>query len=59
MNQPNISQQMPTNMAQGLLLLFGVPETKVFFGHKLGRSESPTKKGPGRKHKQGRKTNQD
>lgn len=38
------------------LHLFNVPETKVFFGHKLGRSESNTKRGPGRKHKQGPKT---
>ena len=38
------------------LRLFNVPETNVLFGHKLGRSESNTKSGPGRKHKQGQKT---
>lgn len=43
------------NRAQQILLAIGVPETKVFFGHKLGKSESNTKRGPGRKHKQGRK----
>ena len=46
---------MPLTTAQQILLVLGVPETKVFFGHKLGRSESNTKRGPGRKHKQGAK----
>lgn len=39
--------------AQQILLVLGVPETKVYFGHKLGKSETATKRGPGRKHKQG------
>lgn len=42
--------------AQQILLALRVPETKVFFGHKLGRNESNTKSGPGRKHKQGKKS---
>lgn len=39
--------------AQQILLAIGVPDTKVFFGHKLGKSETATKRGSGRKHKQG------
>ena len=47
----------PLTIAQMMYLhLFKVPETNVLFGHKLGRSESNTKRGPGRKHKQGQKT---
>ena len=44
---------IPLTTAQKLLIAFGVPDTKVLFGHKLGKSESNRKKGPGRKHKQG------
>lgn len=52
MNPLNFAQGAPINMAQQLLIFFGVPETKVFFGHKLGRNPSTTKRGPGRKHQQ-------
>lgn len=55
MNPLNFAQNAPTNMAQSILLMLGVPETKVFFGHKLGKSETNTKRGPGRKHVQRRK----
>lgn len=44
---------VPITTAQQILLLLGMPEEKVFFGHKLGRSESNRKRGPGRKHRQG------
>lgn len=56
MNPLNFNQNAPINRAQGILLMLGVPETKVFFGHKLGCNESNTKRGPGRKHKQGKKS---
>lgn len=46
----------PLTLAQSLLLAFGVPETTVLFGHKMGKSESNRKKGPGRKHKQGKRS---
>lgn len=50
-----MSEYSNLTRAQQILLAIGVPETKVFFGHKLGKSETNTKRGPGRKHKQGRK----
>jgi hypothetical protein len=44
---------LPLTTAQRIMLALGVPETSVLFGHKMGKSESNRKKGPGRKHKQG------
>ena len=46
----------PLTYAQALLIAFGVPETSVLFGHKMGKLESNRKKGPGRKHKQGKRS---
>lgn len=43
-------------LAQQILLAYGVPESKVIFGHMMGKSESNRKKGPGRKHKQGKRS---
>lgn len=44
----------PPTLAQRLLIALGVDPQKVLMGHLVGRSESHTKKGPGRKHKQGK-----
>ena len=45
----------PITTAQQIMLALGVPDVKVFMGHKLGKSETNTKRGPGRRHKQGAK----
>ena len=47
---------LPLTTAQQMLLAFGVPETLVLFGRKMGKSETNRKKGPGRKHKQGKRS---
>ena len=44
------------NMAQQILIACGADELRVVFGgHKRGRMTSNTKKGPGRKHLDGKK----
>ena len=44
------------NMAQQILIACGADELRVVFGgHKCGRMASNTKKGPGRKHLDGKK----
>ena len=46
---------IPITTAQQILLALGVPDTKVFLGHKMGKSPSHTKRGPGRLHQQGKR----
>ena len=43
------------NLAQQLLMAIGVDHTVVMLGHHRDKSPSNTKKGPGRKHQQGKR----
>ena len=45
---------MKLNLAQNLLLTLGVDPQVVLIGHLQEKSRSYTKKGPGRKHQQGK-----
>lgn len=44
----------PLTPAQKLLIALGADPDRVLFGHHVEKSSSHTKKGPGRKHKQGK-----
>lgn len=44
----------PLTTAQQLLIALGVHPDLVLLAHHIGRSETNTKKGPGRRHVQGR-----
>lgn len=42
------------NIAQRILIALGVDKDRILVGHYREKFESYTKKGPGRKHKQGK-----
>lgn len=44
----------PLTTAQRLLIALGVDPQTVTLGHYRGKSYSPTKRGPGRRHQQGK-----
>jgi len=46
---------IPIKTAQQLFIALGVDPQTVFIGHRVGRSRSYTKRGPGRIHQQGRR----
>lgn len=46
---------MPINAAQQILIALGVPDLQVLLGTRPYVSKSHTKKGPGRKHLNGKK----
>jgi len=46
---------MRINAAQKLLLALGVDHVALFLAHTRGKSPQSRKKGPGRKHQQGKK----
>lgn len=45
----------PPTLAQRLLLALGLEPQAILLGHKSDKSPSFTKKGPGRKHQQGKR----
>lgn len=45
---------VPPTLAQRLLIALGVDHAKVLLGHHREKSATHTKRGPGRRHQQGK-----